>query len=148
MTNNKLPFIFSHDLEIMPPKKEKAYLITKSDWEFLRNKINKIHSGDLLYHTIGSIFLGIAGSALLIIFTLPKDIDKLGYSPALIWVIFIAGLIIGLLSLYFAHQKRKLVAVSKEDIIEELDRLKARYEQDKKTYAEILLEKFKTRTDH
>jgi hypothetical protein len=128
MTNEK-PFSISHDLEIIPPKKEKVYLIPQSDWTFLRSKIDRIHSGDLFYHTIGSISLGISGSALIAWFTIPNNITNIYQTSLLLLTIFFFTLFIGALSLLFAYQKRVIVASSKSDVLEEMDRLKNRYEK-------------------
>jgi hypothetical protein len=142
MSNDKTPFSISHDLEIIPPKKEKGYIIPKSDWDFLRSKIDRIHSGDLLYHTIGAISLGISGSAFIAWLTLPQEIAKICQTPFLLLIISGFTLFIGALSLFFAYQKRVLVASSKSDVLEEMDRLKNRYEEEK-SRVEILLGKIK-----
>jgi len=60
---------------------------------------------------------------------LPKEIEKIvNYSPSILWAIFSTTFICGSLSLFFSYQKRKNITCSKEDVIEEMDRLIKKYD--------------------
>lgn len=120
----------SQEYEIAGICKERAYPIPVSEWIYLKNKINKICSPKLLYHTLGSIFLSISGSAILVITTLPKPDSKVP-SDVIIWIlaIFIVTLIVGLFALHFSSLQKKETLASKEDVLEEMERLAQRYDK-------------------
>ena len=73
-------FKMSQDYEIAQPKKKMAYPILVEEWDFLIGKIESISDDENIYHTIGSIFLGVAGSALIAALTLDLPSDD-GYMP-------------------------------------------------------------------
>jgi len=128
MNDQKPPFHISHDYEILPPEKEKAYPIPMSDWEYLKKKLRAIQSTVPLFHTVGTVLLSVAGSALLAAISLPRVESQIGSSTiSICWVIFIATLISGLLSMYFASQQRKVVSASKDDVLDEMERMEHRY---------------------
>ncbi|MBI1924438.1 hypothetical protein HYR99_09320 [Candidatus Poribacteria bacterium] len=113
----------SQKYKMLIPVEEDAYMIPISDWNNLHEKIKRIDSTTgLLFHTIGSVLLGVAGSALVGALTSQNQIPC--------WAIFAVSLISGLLSLYFASQQRKLDIYSKDDILKEIHRIERRYRTD------------------
>ena len=130
MTEQTPPFHISYKYEVVPLKKERGYLIPISDWEYLKKRVKLIKSVDSIFHTIGSILLGVAGSAFLAALTLPKAITHVGSSTILVcWAVFGVTLTSGLLSLHFASQQRKVVTCSKDGVLDEMDRLEHKYDK-------------------
>ncbi|MFQ5794804.1 MAG: hypothetical protein ACE5JP_07130 [Candidatus Bipolaricaulia bacterium] len=122
MSNQGPPTVtVAKDIEFLPPKKEQGIPITISDWSHLKTRIRRLGIDSLLFHTIGSVILGFAGSALIAALTLPQRVEPTE-SEIVIWVIFVAALFIGVLSLYFAHQTRG-------GVLDEMRRLEAMYVQ-------------------
>jgi hypothetical protein len=121
-----LPIVITHDLSIMPLEKERAYPISVSDWAFLKRKISCIDSGSFLFQTIGSILLGVSGSAFLTLKTIP-DSPSGGNTVVILWAIGLATASVGALLLWIAHQERLQVASSKNAVVEEMNRLENRY---------------------
>jgi hypothetical protein len=128
MSEARPPFRLSHDYEVVVPANEEAYPVPKSDWEYLKERINRIEAAGQIYHTIGSILLGVAGSALLGALTLSKEMAIIGSTTILVcWGIFAVTLISGLLALFFAYQQRNLISCTKNDVITDMKRLEQRY---------------------
>jgi hypothetical protein len=127
MNNEKSSLSISQDLQIMSPKKEDAYPIPDSDWNYLQAKVSKIASPDLIYHTIGSILFGVAGSAFIALLTLPEEIEIIGKLFYILWAIFATAFICGGLCFFFSYHKRKYITCSKEDVLDEMNRLVKKY---------------------
>lgn len=126
-------FKISQDYEIVPLQKKRAYLILVEEWEYLKSKIRQVHDNANLYHTIGSVLLGISGSALVAALTLrvPSDIEvRIAIETQVAWLIFIATLICGCLSLYFGKSQRKIQNANTEDIINHMRLIEKRYESE------------------
>lgn len=103
-------FKVSQDYEIIPPQKKKAYIILVEEWDYIKTLVGLVKDSTDLWHTVGSVLLGISGSGLLSAFTLDIPIpenDKRMPMPILIsWFAFVSAGISGLLSFYFAHTRR------------------------------------------
>jgi hypothetical protein len=97
----------------------------------LKKKVEHIKLSEPIFHTVGSVLLGVAGTALFAALTLPEAMTQVGsYNTHLVcWAIFLTTLISGVLSLYFGHQQRKVVTNSKDDVLDEMKRLEHKYEQ-------------------
>jgi len=124
-------FKMSQDYELITPKKKRAYPILVEEWEHLKSKIRKIRDNANLYHTIGSILLGVAGSALVAALTLELPKAEGGRTPMPIiiaWFTFVAALISGLLSLFFANTQREVQSTSASEVIEHMELIERRYE--------------------
>lgn len=124
-------FKMSQDYEIAQPKKKMAYPILVEEWDFLIGKIESISDDENIYHTIGSIFLGVAGSALIAALTLDLPSDD-GYMPRQIlipWYVFWASLICGVLSMFFGRKNKKINRTSAKDIVQQMRLIEKRYEQ-------------------
>lgn len=130
MSDQKLPFTISHEYEVVSPPKERAFAIPESEWKHLKQIVERVQVGVPLFHTIGSVSLGIAGSALLAGLTLPRTEVNSNLSPSLIcWVICSAAFIVGILSLCFSFRQRKEISRSKQQVLEEMEHLESRYSQ-------------------
>ncbi len=122
-------FKMSQDYEIAQPKRKWLTLFLL--WDFLIGKIESISDDENIYHTIGSIFLGVAGSALIAALTLDLPSDD-GYMPRQIlisWYVFWASLICGVLSMFFGRKNKKINRTSAKDIVQQMRLIEKRYEQ-------------------
>lgn len=124
-------FKISQDYELIPPKKKRAYPILVEEWQYLKKRISAIRDDANLYHTIGSILLGVAGSALIAALTLdlPKGQGGQTAMPIIIsWFIFVSSLVCGCLSLFFGHNQRQVQKTSASEVIEQMGLIEQRYE--------------------
>ncbi len=124
-------FKMSQDYELITPKKKSAYPILVEEWVHLKTKIKLISDNANLYHTVGSIFLGVSGSALVAALTLniPDASEGVIAMPIILsWFIFISASICGVLSLVFGSKQRKVQASSADDVIQHMDLIEKRYE--------------------
>jgi len=129
MVNNS-SFNVSQDLEVMPPKKDKAYIIPKREWDFLKSKVCKIGNALNFYHTFGSIVIGLSGTAWLNLFFMnfPKNTDGSFANKFVICISFAIGTsIIGILLLLFGRQKRKDQRTTVTDVAEVMERIEKSY---------------------
>lgn len=124
-------FKVSQDYEIIPPQKKKAYIILVEEWSYIKTLVTSIKDNTDLWHTIGSILLGISGSGLLSAFTLEIPVpesDKRMPMPILIsWFAFVAAGGVGLLSFYFAHARRSDKTHTAENAIQQMELIEKRF---------------------
>jgi len=122
-------------LGVLEPEKENAYPIPLSDWSFIRNKIRKIEQPTVLYNMIGSVLLGVAGSALLAAVVLQKAPDTISVGVHVFcWMLFAFCLLSGIGVLYFDNRtRRKYNTGTKEDVLEEMDRLEKHFKTEART---------------
>ena len=122
-------FTMSQDYELMLPKKKRAYPILIEEWEYIKDNINSIKDDANLYHTVGSVLLGIAGSALVAALTINIPTLESGQTPIVIaWSIFSSAFISGCLSLHFGKSQRKVQSLNKNDVIGHMKIIEKRYE--------------------
>lgn len=127
-------FKISQDYELIPPQKKRAYPILVEEWEYLKKKILAIRDDANMYHTIGSILLGVAGSALVAALTLEFPKGQEGQIPMSIvisWFIFASSLICGCLSLFFGSKQRQIQKASASEVIQQMSLIEQRYEAEK-----------------
>jgi len=133
MTNDP-SFKMSQDYELVPPQKKRAYPILIEEWQHLKEKIQNIRDNANLYHTIGSALIGVAGSAFVAALTLNIPVPEDGSTPmpvVISWFIFISASICGALALFFGHSQRKIQNSNANDVIEHMELIEKRYEQEK-----------------
>jgi uncharacterized membrane protein YuzA (DUF378 family) len=129
MVNNLSPkaLPISQDFEVRPPVSEKGFTVTDSDWSYLHKKISQISTGEIGYHTAGSVALGVAGSALIGAITLPESTKLYGMQSSLLcWFLFGLFGICGLMAFLFSREQRKFTVRSKNDALEEMSRIEKR----------------------
>jgi hypothetical protein len=127
-------FKMSQDYELVAPQKKRAYPILVEEWLHLKDKISAITDDANLYHTIGSILLGVAGSALVAALTLDLPNSELGTTamPLIIaWFIFATAIICGALSLWFGWKQREIQSSSTQDVLQQMELIEKRYAVDK-----------------
>ena len=129
MTNPSPPKLLpiSQDLEVRPPVSEQGFTVTDSDWSYLRKKISQISTGEIGYHTAGSVCLGIAGSAFVAALTLPENTIIYGTRSSLVcWGVVILFGICGVMAYIFSQGQRKLTVRTKDGVMEEMERIEKR----------------------
>jgi len=123
-------FKMSQDYELVPPKKKRAYPILVEEWESLKRRIAAIDVDVNMYHTIGSLLLGVSGSALLAAISLGNltaSDGKLQWTPALCWLMFVATLICGALALFFGRDQRAAQKAKAGNVLEQMELIEKRY---------------------
>jgi hypothetical protein len=124
-------FKVSQDYEIIPPQKKKAYLILVEEWAYIKGLVASIKDNTDLWHTIGSVLLGISGSGLLSAFTLDipmPESDKRMPMPILVsWFAFISAGVTGGLSFYFAHARRSDKTKTAENAVQQMELIENRF---------------------
>jgi hypothetical protein len=125
---NKPSFRIAQSVDVVRPSKENAFLISVSDWNFLKEKISRLTTPPTLYNSIGAGLLGVSASALVASLTFQE-----GTSPAthiISWAVFSVSLICGILCLYFHHCNTKdFSVVHKQSILDELTRIEKKFLQ-------------------
>lgn len=129
MVNNS-SFKVSQDLEVMSPKTDKAYIIPKREWDFLKKKVSKISSSVNGWYISGATVFGLSGTAWLNLFFMdfPKNTDSSSVNKFTICVSFaICTVIVGTLLLLFGYTKRNDQKATVADVSEEMEKIEERY---------------------
>ena len=127
MKKNKKPsFRIAHDVEVVRPSRENAFPIPVSDWNFLKDKIQKLAAPQAIFNSIGSGLLGVAASALVASLTLPENTSV--KILIISWSVFAVSLICGVLCLVFDHHNTKdFSTVHKQHILDEMSRIENKF---------------------
>ena len=123
----------SQDFELIQPQGKPAYPILVEEWNYLKKRVCGIRDNSGIYHTIGSVLLGIAGSALIASMTLLYTNVEVSYSSlleAILWLITLCFSICGGLSIFFSRTQRKTQNLATEDVIDQMKLIEQRYEID------------------
>lgn len=124
MTNKESTYNISQEFEIIPHQKGKAYPIGVKEWEFIKSKLNEIDIDINIFFTVGFLLLGASASCLItIIATKFTEVS----SKYLTWSLFGVSLIGGLLSVYFANDKRKQESSKPKEIINQMNLIESRF---------------------
>lgn len=124
-------FKISQDFELLLPQKQKAYPISKDEWIFLKEKIRKIKDSSNIYHTLGSVLLGVTGSAFLGYLTYDKPNPvTIEYNTRIIITvgIIIVSLACGSCFYVFGGKQRNLQNISSEEVVNQMELIEKRYE--------------------
>jgi hypothetical protein len=121
------PLPLSQEFQVRRPVEEQGFMVTDSDWAYLRNKVSNIGPSGVWYNTAGSIALGIAGSALVGALTVPKDLSIYDIPSKIICgTAFLICVISGSMAFYFSSAQRKVSGRTIEDAMEEMNRIEKR----------------------
>lgn len=125
-------FKMSQDYELVPPRKQRAYPILVEEWQHLKEKIQQIRDDANFYHTIGSVLLGVAGSALVTALTLdipkPEGITTTPMPLVIAWFVFVAAAACGALSLHFGKSQREVQNSNAKEVVSHMELIEKRYE--------------------
>ncbi len=131
--SNDPEFKISQDYELLSPKKRRAYPILIEEWEHLKERIRKIRDNANFYHTVGSVLLGVSGSAFVAAISIDiplEDGQKIAVETVVTWLVFGSSLICGLLSLHFGRSQRYVQNTNTQDVIEHMELIERRYESE------------------
>ena len=112
-------FKMSQDYELVPPTKGKAYPILITEWNIIKDGINKIDDQTNMFHTIGSIVLGFGLSTIISAFIYEQPNPATVSSNTkliIIWAAAIVTTIIGTTFLVFGKKKKDLIEYSKTQV--------------------------------
>lgn len=123
-SKEKPELTMSQQFRITQPDEQDAIFVPRSDWERIKKKCGRIKAGGSVFGSIGFIFSGIAGTALVTALTLPQALES---SRVICWVAFAISIVVATLSLYFSHIQSKELITSKDDVLEEMEYLEKKY---------------------
>ncbi len=130
------------NVEVLRPLAEPAYPVSVSDWNRLMERIQRADAASDFFPSLGWALLGAAVSAFLAAITLPFTVDFIhpagsGHAtpvnlPAILVeaacsVVFLAAVIAGGTSLFYAARRRQDRAELRRLIIEDMQALASRY---------------------
>lgn len=116
----------SQGYDVLPPKTGKAYPILCEEWNYLKNNIRTITERPNVYHTIGSVLFGVCLSTVITIVTGSFVSPKL----VIAWSVVAVTLIVGIVCLYFAREKRKLTEKKASDVLSQMELIEKRYQNE------------------
>jgi hypothetical protein len=145
--NEPSVFTISRKFTILQPVEQAAFFLPVEEWNDLKDKVGKIEDDGNLWHTIGGVLVGIAGSAffgaLAFHWMPPKDCmtgqmvsggcsvqETANYTPAyLCWGLFAATGLSGGLSFFFGSRQVSAQRTNKQGVLSDMDRILKRYEK-------------------
>jgi uncharacterized protein YacL len=125
----KSNFNVSQEFEIVPHQKGKAYPIGVKEWNYLKEKIQKIKIEVNIFHAVGFLLIGAAISCLVTIFATEFKNESSKY---LTYSILGVTLIGGILSLIFANESHKKENRKPDEIINLMDLIESRFDNNDK----------------
>ncbi len=129
--NEKSSFQMSQGYNVLPPRTGKAYPILCEEWDYLKKNIGSISDKPNIYYIMGSILLGACISTLIAILTgnFPNPDPKILSSKFIVaWAVVTVTFIVGLISLYFAREQRKVTEMKASDVLSQMELIEKRYE--------------------
>ena len=128
MTEN-VAIQMSQGFEILPPRAGQAYPIPCDEWASLKERLSRSAFEPWFYHTIGSVFIGVAASTFIsILLGVYESPAQHSYLPTA-WAVVATSSIVGFLCLIFAHQQRLAARERAGDVIAQMDLIEKRYER-------------------
>ena len=112
--------VMTKELEVTPPPREPAYVVPESDWTYLRDCVDEIHSPSRFFHGLGWSMVGVAPTTLIAWASSPTR-------SVVYLVVTGCAVIIGALSLFFDHLRAGDCGADAKRAAKEFDRLGSRY---------------------
>lgn len=119
----------SHGLVVLPPKSDQAYPIPCEEWRLLKSKIQKLTTEPWVFHTVGSLLLGAALSAIASILLQAFDSPEQQRALDTAWSIFAVTGLCGVACLFFAHKERQMHRDRASEVVAQMDLIEKRYER-------------------
>lgn len=118
----------SQGYEVLTPKQDRSYPIPCTEWDFLRNQIEKTSATPWLLQNIGSVFLGASLATLtaILIGAVPSA-SGTGFL-SLAWVICAACLFVGLVCYVCAHRESGIRRTHSIDVVKQMEMIELRFE--------------------
>jgi len=121
----------SQTVEIIPTQVAKAYIIPKSEWNFIKTKVCKIKTGGSILEAIGFLLIGSSVSCLIGYFTTQELSSKTNLGICL--ATFMGGaIILGYRFIFAAKENTK-----PGDIVEFMEMVEAKFETDTSIYNDL-----------
>jgi len=125
-SNKNSSFSVGHNLEIKNPQTEIGFPISFSDWEILKQKIERLSVPPKLFNILGSGLLGIFASSFVGYLLLPSGTDKTIITIAI--STSTTTFISGWLCLYFDYKtSNNFSNIHKKDVLDEMVRIQKQY---------------------
>jgi hypothetical protein len=105
------PTTYSYKYKVTPPKSEKAFVIPEHTFVKIKNRLANHQSVVPIYQNLGSLLLGIAGSAIITAYTLDNIVC---------WAISLITLIGGILLWIFSYILFKVESKYNDELITDL----------------------------
>jgi hypothetical protein len=125
------PVAFSKDFQVEGLPREAAFLIPVPEWDHIRYRIQRLGPAALFFHTVASIAAGVAGSAFVAALSPCPAAKDATISSATMWVLTGSFTLLSVLSYVFAHKQRSMAQVATTDVVDEMDRVRTRYDATK-----------------
>jgi hypothetical protein len=128
---NKLSF--SQDYFVYTPKKQGVYPIQEAEWNRLKKMIEKIVPEKKVYSTIASVLFGVFASSIFSIISLYTLHDLPRWIFPANWAILISSLILAIALTIIDSQQKKILQVSSEIILCDMQDIEEKFEQTEKS---------------
>jgi hypothetical protein len=119
-------FRMAQGFEVLTPKEYQAYSINCEEWDVLKDRVSKLSIEPWLFHTIGSVLLGVASSAFLAILLGVSLTDQ---ERVIAWAIVATAGIAGSLSTWFGQKERGFVRERAADIVTQMGLIETRFDR-------------------
>jgi hypothetical protein len=144
--SEQTPYTTSRKYVVLQPLEQSAFMLPVEEWNDLKAKVSNIADDANAYHTLGSVLLGFAGSALLAAVTfhlVPPKVcpiatqdgkncaaqEIVSSTPATVsWMLFAATATSGSLAFRFGAHQRISQGRSRDSVVSDMDRILRRYE--------------------
>jgi hypothetical protein len=114
-------------INILTVQSTKGIAVTIADWRHLKHLISKIHYSAGFFNGLGTLLLGVSGSAFVAIFT-PSEYGDIDTSILILISIF--SLSFGVACMLFGHSQRKASNAKPDEVITHMQLIEERYEQE------------------
>jgi len=112
-------------------KEEGIYPLVESDWFRLKDLINKIVPEEKTYNIVASFTIGIFVSSLFFLISLNTIKEAPNWMVVVGWVLLLSSFFISFAFIIVDRQQKKIIKISKEFIIQEMENIEKVFEKHK-----------------
>ena len=119
----------TNSTEVSCPIADKTYPISISNWNHLKNKIDRIKQGNPLIQTLIGVLLGMAATAIFGIISIPSGNPTWnGFPIFFVYLTLVMSCCLGALAfIYSEHASKKYSIDLKSDILDDMKLLESRF---------------------
>jgi protein-S-isoprenylcysteine O-methyltransferase Ste14 len=121
------------EVNVYKTRPEGGYPLAESDWTRLKDLIQKIVPEKKVYSILASILGGVFVSSAFFLFSLLANTNETSMPPQWIlnvgWILFISSLIVCIAFLLIDNQQKRLIVVSKDFVIEEMNKIENKFDK-------------------
>lgn len=125
--SEKPVFDISHKLSIVQPTSDRAYPIARTEWDSIRDRLDKMSGEPILYQTAGSLTMGAALGIFANLLTGAYSGEGEQVSFAIAATAAVALTLLGCVFFVFAGEQRKHHRTRISEIVAEMKRIEKRY---------------------